>query len=152
MKAKISTLFLKLLIVGLGIIALLIGGILVPMDIRENGFGPAWIFMYLAAIPFYIALWQGLKLLLYIDRGTAFSEMSVKALQLIQYCGFIMTACYLACLPWVFQAADREDAPGMILIWTAFSCAPAVIAVFAAVLKKVLQNAIALKSENDLTV
>jgi hypothetical protein len=48
--------------------------------------------------------------------------------------------------------AEREDAPGIILIGLALTFAPLIISVFAAVLQKLLENAIDMKEENDLTV
>lgn len=48
--------------------------------------------------------------------------------------------------------ADADDAPGVVLIGMAITFAPIAIVVFAAVLQKLLKNAIDIKSENDLTV
>jgi len=44
------------------------------------------IIMYAAAIPFYTALYQAFKLLNYIDKNQAFSQISVKALMNIKRC------------------------------------------------------------------
>lgn len=108
--------------------------------------------VYASAVPFFIALWQALKLLSYIDRNKAFSDLSVKALRNIKYCGIAIAALLFACVPFLFPIADADDAPGLILFGAAFACAPVVVAVFAAVLQRLLQNAIEIKSENDLTV
>jgi len=59
---------------------------------------------------------------------------------------------YATGIPFLFQLAELDDAPGAGVIALAFACAPLVIATFAAVLQKVLQSAINIKSENDLTV
>jgi hypothetical protein len=107
---------------------------------------------YLTAIPFFFAIYLAFKLLTYIDKGTAFSEVSVKALRYIKYCGITMSILYAAGMPIVFQIADADDAPGLILFGMLFTAAPVVVAVFAAVLQKLVQNAIDIKSENDLTV
>ena len=107
---------------------------------------------YLTAIPFFIALYQAFLLLSYIDRNTAFSEVSVRALRYIKYCGIAMSVLYVAGMPIIFQIADADDAPGLVLFGMLFAAAPAVVAVFAAVLQKLVQNAIDIKSENDLTV
>lgn len=107
---------------------------------------------YLTVIPFYFALYQAFKLLTYIDKNTAFSEVSVSALRYIKYCGIVMSVLYAAGMPIVFQVADADDAPGLILFGMLFTAAPIVVSVFAAVLQKLLRNAIDIKSENDLTV
>ena len=152
---KGSTLFLKLVIIlmGLGILAIIT--IPIPMEIAKGGmdeFFIFWVLLYAAAIPFYIALYQGMKLLGYIDKNTAFSQASVTALRYIQYCAMTMTVLYIACLPWIVKIAESDDAPGVILIWTAFSGGPMVIAVFSSLLQLLLQNVLDIKSENDLTV
>ena len=113
---------------------------------------PILIAGYLTAIPFFIALYQAFKLLSYIDKNTAFSVASVKALKYIKYCGIAMSILYFAGMPILFQIADADDAPGLVLIGLALATAPLVVAVFAAVLQKLLQNAIDIKSENELTV
>ena len=48
--------------------------------------------------------------------------------------------------------AEMDDAPGIILIGMVVIFASMVIAVFAAVLQRLLQEAIDIKSENDLIV
>jgi hypothetical protein len=108
--------------------------------------------MYATAVPFFVAIYQTLKLLGYIDKNKAFSEASVKALRLIRNCGAIISLMYALGLPYIYYAADRDDAPGVMLIGLLFTGAPLVVSVFAAVLQKLLQNAIEIKAENDLTV
>ena len=151
-----STLFLKLVIIFMGLAVLTLGAVVVPINIiKGDGAGIFYMFwglMYATTIPFYIALYQGWLLLSYIDKNIAFSPSSVAALNRIKYSAISMTVLYLACLPFVFIAAELDDAPGLILIWTAFSGSPIVIAVFAAVLQKLIQSGLDIKSENDLTV
>jgi hypothetical protein len=48
--------------------------------------------------------------------------------------------------------AEVDDAPGLILVGMVPIFTSLVIAVFAAVLQRLLQEAIDIKSENDLTV
>ncbi|MDD3655103.1 MAG: DUF2975 domain-containing protein, partial [Desulfotomaculaceae bacterium] len=88
----------------------------------------------------------------YIDKNIAFSELSVSALKNIKYCGTTITAFYVVMMPFVFLVADKDDAPGLIIIGMVPIFASMIIAVFAAVLQKLLINAIDIKSENDLTV
>ncbi len=156
-----STLFLKVVIVVLGLIVLAIcvfafpsmyKGMALEFPYVDTVNTLAFFGLYASAIPFYIALFQGFKLLTSIDRNTAFSEMSVKALRTIKYSAVAMTLCYFFCMPLVFVVAQYDDAPGAVLFGMAFACSPLVIAVFAAVLQKLLQNVIAIKSENELTV
>ncbi|MFB4166916.1 DUF2975 domain-containing protein [Virgibacillus sp. JSM 102003] len=112
---------------------------------------PILIGMYAAMIPFFIALYHTLKLLGYIDRNEAFSELSVKALKTIKYCAITIIVLYIVEIPFLYLLTKADDAPG-IIIGMVVIFASMVIAVFAAVLQRLLQTAINLKSENDLTV
>ncbi|MDW7674668.1 MAG: DUF2975 domain-containing protein, partial [Bacillota bacterium] len=113
---------------------------------------PLLIGLYVTAIAFFAALYQTLKLLSYIDKNKAFSELSVKALKIIKICAITISGFYVVMLPFVYLVAEKDDAPGLIIIGMVPPFASAVIAVFAAVLQKLLKNAIDIKSENDLTV
>ncbi|UVI29243.1 DUF2975 domain-containing protein [Paenibacillus spongiae] len=108
--------------------------------------------MYAAAIPFYFALYQAFKLLSYIDKNQAFSELSVKALKNIKYCAITISTLYLLGMPLYYLMAKRVDPPSFIPIGLTIIFASMVIAVFAAVLQRLLQEAIHIKSENDLTI
>lgn len=158
---KGSTWFLKLavFIIGAPILAACI--FLLPWiakDVAQDGLEWAWviysilIIMYVSAIPFFIALYQAFQLLIYIDKNKAFSEISVTALKKIKYCATTITGLYVVALPFFYIFADIDDAPGVVIIGMMLVFAPLVIAVFAAVLQKLLNEAIDIKSENDLTV
>ena len=88
----------------------------------------------------------------YIDQNKTFSVLSVRALRLIKHCAIVISAFYVGGVPLLLPIAEADDAPGLMLIGAAIACAPIAVAVFAAVLEKLLQNAIDIKAENDLTV
>ncbi|MFI8684907.1 DUF2975 domain-containing protein [Rossellomorea sp. NPDC077527] len=110
-----------------------------------------FIVMYGAALPFFFALYQAFNLLRYIDENTAFSELSVKALKNIKGCAITISGLYVVGMPFLHLIARNIDPPigflGIIIIFGSL-----VIAVFAAILQRLLQDAIHIKSENDLTV
>ena len=152
-----STFFLRgaVILIGLVVLALCVVGL--PLAIRSEmagdfDYGPIFVGLYVPAIPFFFALYQALNLLSYIDRDTAFSKLSVVALKNIKYCAFIISALFAAGMPYIFFVAGRDDAPGAAAIGFVIIGASFVIASFAAVLQKLFQNAIDIKSENDLTV
>ncbi|HEY4599788.1 MAG TPA: DUF2975 domain-containing protein [Cerasibacillus sp.] len=156
-----STLFLKLAVFLIGAPVLALCIFLVPKIANYGAeLYPDFAYikylllmvMYGAAIPFYFALYQAFKLLSYIDRNEAFSQISVKALKNIKYCAITISLLYVVGMPLLYLIAERDDAPGFILIGLVIIFASMVIAVFAAVLQKLLQDAIDIKSENDLTV
>jgi hypothetical protein len=90
--------------------------------------------------------------LVYIDKHQAFSELSVAALRKIKYCAVTISALYAAGMPWIFRVADMDDAPGVVAIALTIIFASLVVSTFAGVLQKLVQNAMEIKSENDLTV
>jgi hypothetical protein len=156
-----STIFLRLVVLVLGLIVLAFCIFALPSIYKGGsedfpGASSAILaiicLLYATTIPFYIALWQTMKLLGLIDRNKAFSELSVKALGNIKRCAIAMTLIYMACVPLLYPIAEIDDAPGLLLFGFAFACAPIVIAVFAAVLQRLLKSAIEMKSENELTV
>ncbi|UVI29282.1 DUF2975 domain-containing protein [Paenibacillus spongiae] len=108
--------------------------------------------LYATAVPFYFALYQAFKLLGYIDKDKAFSELSVRVLKNIKYCAITISGLYVAGMPLFYLIAEKDDAPGIIVIGMVVIFASLVIAVFAAVLQRLLKEAIDIKSENDLTV
>lgn len=108
--------------------------------------------LYLTAILFYIVLYQAFKLLKLIDHDEAFSKKSVTALRNIKYCAYSMCIVYLLESPVFFIFANKDDAPGVILICGILAGASLVIAIFASMLQKLLHHAIEIKSENDLTI
>ena len=142
-------------LIGLIVLALCVFGL--PQLIRSElsgDFDYGWIFvgMYAPAIPFFFALHQALKLLGNIDRNQAFTQLSVRALKNIKYCGFLISALFTAGMPYVFYVADRDDAPGVAALGFVIIGASFVIGTAAAVFQGLFQNAVDIKSENDLTV
>nr|WP_263327005.1 DUF2975 domain-containing protein [Neobacillus sp. Marseille-Q6967] len=156
---QVSTLFLKIAVflIGTPVLALCIFGL--PW-LAKNPVNPDYahilypivIGMYVSVIPFFVALYQAFKLLSYIDKNQAFSELSVRSLKNIKLCAMTISGLYVVILPFVYLVAELDDAPGLIIIGMVPAFASMVIAVFAAVLQKLLQEAIDIKSENDLTV
>lgn len=158
---KRETFFLKFVVVliGLPVVALCI--FLLPeiaeyfaeLNPKLDFFQyPFLIGLYVTAIVFFVALYQTLKLLSYIDKNQAFSQLSVKALKNIKYCAITISVLYVVFMPLIYLMAEVDDAPGIILIGMVIIFGCMVVAVFAAVLEKLLKNAIDIKSENDLTV
>ena len=88
----------------------------------------------------------------YIDSNKAFSELSLKSIQKIRSCAAAISIIYLFAMPLFYIVAEIDDAPGVILVGMIFVFAPLTVAVFAAILKKLLKNAIDLKNDNELTI
>lgn len=156
-----STLFLRIAVILIGIPVLALCIFVVP-EIAEfiaelypdHTYLRYFVFidLYATTIPFYFALYQAYKLLGYIDKNKAFSELSVRVLKNIKNCATIISSLFVVGMPLFYLIAEKDDAPGIIIIGMALIFASMVIAVFAAVLQKLLKEAIDIKSENDLTV
>jgi hypothetical protein len=158
---KVTTLFLKMAVILLGVPVLGLCIFLVPELanlsselLPEFPLLKYFVFMIFdgSAIPYYFALYQAFKLLRYIDKNISFSDLSVKALKKIKYSAVTISFLHVLVLPLFYIFAEIDDAPGVIFVGLAVPFASMVIAVFAAVLQKLLKEAIDIKSENDLTV
>lgn len=149
-----STIFLRVVICLMGLAVTGLSAIMLGMSISGNAgmFLPLVLGALAAAVPFFFALYQGLLLLNYIDKNSAFSELSVKAIRKIKYSAGVISVLYALMMPYIIYASGKDDAPGGVFIGLVFIFAPFVIAVFAAVLERLLQNAVDIKSDNDLTV
>jgi hypothetical protein len=156
---KRETLFLKIAVILLGIPALALCLFGLPWLVN-NPFNPEYALIlypiitgvYISILPYYIALYHAFTLLNFIDKSIAFSDLSVKALKSIKYCAFTISIIYVILIPLVYMVAEKDDAPGLIIIGMAPIFASMVIAFFAAILQKLLKEAIDIKSDNDLTI
>ena len=155
-----STIFLQAVIVLIGIVALavmirfpLTEGRAVNLDLFSIYSDPFIVYGYAASIPFFVALYQAFKLLGLIGQNRVFSLSSVKALRTIKYCAItqtiliVMAALYIR----IFHAKG-DDPAGFIAMCIVTTFISIVIATAAAVSEKLLQNAVSIKLENDLTV
>ena len=156
---KYSTLFLRLTVILIGLPVLAAGILSLIMMFRgeinleyKNILYPILIGLYGSMIPFYIALFNAFKLLNYIDNNKAFSKLSVDALKHIKYSANLISLIYILMMPFLFLLGDKDDAPGVVFFGLVFLFASIVISFFAAVLQRLLQDAIEIKTENDLTV
>ena len=148
---RCSTIFLKLAVILIGFPVLALCIFWLPGFANYLNY-PILIGVYATAISFFFALYQALKLLRYIDKNKAFSELSVNALKYIKYCAITISIIYAVIAPFLIPIAEADDAPGLVGIPLIIIFASIAIAVFAAVLQMLLQDAIDIKSDNDLTV
>ena len=160
MKRK-STLFLKavILLIGIGALA---GMIIFPQlegrntnaDLFSIYFqDPFLAYAYIASIPFFVALYQAFKLLGYIGQNKVFSLESVRALRTIKYCAIILSILIVMAALYIrIFHAKGDDPAGFIALCIVTTFISVVIATATAVFESLLQSAVDIKSENDLTV
>ena len=154
-----STLFLKG-VLGLIAIVVLAGMIRFPqtegraanLDLISIYKDPFIIYIYNGSIPFFVGLYQAFKLLNLIDANSAFSQGAVTALKNMKFASLSLIGFIALALLFIRFAAAGDDPAGPTMLGILVSFALAVIATAAAVFHKLLQNAVDIKSENDLTV
>jgi uncharacterized membrane protein YbjE (DUF340 family) len=156
-----STLFLKVVILLIAIGALVVmirfpqtEGRAANLDLISIYKDPFIIYIYIASIPFFAALYQAFKLLGYIDKNKVFSQVSVNAVRNIKYCGVAIVAFIVAAEAYLFivQRGKSDDIAGGVAMGLFIIFVSVIVATAAAVFQKLLQNAVDIKSENDLTV
>jgi Protein of unknown function (DUF2975) len=154
-----STIFLQVVIVliGIGVLAFLLWephleGRNVNATLFEIYFkDPFLAYAYIGSIPFFVALYQAFKLLEYIRRNEIFSQRSVRALRTIKYCALAIIG-FVAVSVIFMIFGDRDDRPAGVFMRILITFPSIVVAIAAAVFERILQNAVDIKSENDLTV
>ena len=156
-----STIFLQVVIVliGIGALALMlwephIEGRNVHATLFEIYFkDPFLAYAYIASISFFVALYQAFKLLGFIRQNKVFTLNSVRALRTIKYCAISLVGFIVAAEAYLFIAVrGKDDIAGGVAIGLVMIFVSAVIATASAVFERTLQNAVDIKSENDLTV
>jgi len=154
-----STIFLQIVIVliGVGALALVlwephIEGRNAHATLFEIYFNdPFLAYAYVASIPFFLALYQAFKVLGYVRQNKTFSQETVKALRTIKFCAIAIIG-FVAVSVIFIMFADKDDRPAGVFMRILIAFSSIIIATAAAVFERILQNAVDIKSENDLTV
>ncbi|AYB33581.1 DUF2975 domain-containing protein [Chryseolinea soli] len=157
---RIPTLFLQAVIVLIGVVVLaaLIGlplteGRAANLDLLSVYADPFILYGYAASSAFFVALYKAFKLLGYIGQNKVFSPDSVGALKSIKYCAIVFSILIVLAGLYIRIAHHKDDDPaGFLAICMVTTFASVVVATAAAIFEKILQNAIDMKSENDLTI
>lgn len=115
---------------------------------------PFLMFVYAGSIPFFIALYQAIKVLGFTGQNKVFSPEAVRSLRTIKYCALAIIGFVVAEETYIILTNNLDsDNPGApIFMGLLITFGSIVVATAAALFERVLQNAIELKSENDLTV
>src|SRR6476620_5245282 len=114
---------------------------------------PFLAYIYLAFVPFFVGLYQAVKILGYARRNEIFSPLSVRALRIIKYCALTTATFIVGAEAYIFIfVRGTDDVAGGVMMGAFIIFVSAVIATAAAVFERILQNAVDIKSENDLTV
>jgi cytochrome bd-type quinol oxidase subunit 2 len=153
-----STAFLQVVIVliGIGALAFLlwephVEGANAHATLVEMYFNAFVAYVYIGSIPFFVALYQAFKLLGYAGQNKVLSQDAVKALRTIKYCALAIIG-FVAVSVIFMVHGDREDRPGGTFMRILITFPSIIVAAASATFERILQNAVDVKSENDLTV
>jgi Protein of unknown function (DUF2975) len=153
-----SIIFLQIVIgfIGIGALAFMVWephveGANAHATLYQMYFNSFVAYAFIASIPFFVALYQAFKLLGYIGRNEIFSQGAVRALRTIKYCAICIIGFVAVSVIFMIHG-DRDDRPAGLFMRLLVTFPSIVVAATAAVFERILQNAVDMKSENDLTV
>lgn len=154
-----STTFLKVIIFLIGIAVLIVCIFLLPEAARRDAIErpgdyslyPLLVCAYGISITFSAALYQVFKLLTYIEKNNAFSELSLQSLKVIKKCAFTVIFFILLAIVYLRVHAQftGDDAAGPISLSLMGILATSIIAAIVDALQKPLKNVPDIKSKND---
>lgn len=156
---KGSTLFLRFVICLIAIATLVwliwfpqLEGRAATLDLVRIYTDPLIIYTYIGSIPFFVALYQAFKLLGYIDGNNVFTQAAVMTVGNIKYCAITFSGFIVLGILYIRLFAHGDDPAGVTALGIVTTFASIVIATAAAVFQRLLQHAVDIQSENDLTV
>ena len=154
-----STTFLKVIIFLIGIAVLAVCIFLLPEAAKRDAIErpgdyslyPLLVCAYGICITFSVALYQVFKLLTYIEKNNAFSELSLQSLKVIKKCAFTVIFFILLAIVYLRVHAQftGDDAAGPISLSLMGILATSIIAAIVDALQKPLKNVPDFKSKND---
>lgn len=117
----VSTIFLRFIIVIMGIVVLSAiikfpqtEGRAAHLDLISIYSDPFIIFGYIASIPFFVGLYQVFKLLGHLDANKIFSLASIKAVKNIKYCALATIGFTVIMEAWIILSNTGDDIAGGI--------------------------------------
>lgn len=156
---KGSTLFLKfvLCLIAIGVLFGMIWfpkneGRAVNLDLISIYTDPLIIYCYIASVSFFFGLYQAFKLLNLIDANKAFTQGAVNTIKNMKFASLALIGFIVLAMVYIRFFIHDDDTAGPIALGIMSTFAVSVIATAAAVFQKLLQNAVDIKSENELTV
>jgi len=155
-----STIFLQVVIVliGIGCVALLLWEPQVEgVNAHATNFDiyfkdPFLALVYAGSIPFFIGLYQVFKVLEYARQDNIFSPSAAKALRTIKYCAIAVIGFVAVEELFIMLNHGADDPAGGVFVGILISFGSIIVATAAALFERILQNAVDIKAENDLTV
>ncbi len=145
-------------LIGIGTLALLlwephVEGVNAHATFFEMYFkDPFLVLVYIGSIPFFTALYQAFKVLGYAGQNEVFSQAAVKALRTIKYCAMAIIGFVVAEEIFIMLNHGSDDPAGGFFMGLLITFGSIVGAALAMMFERIVQNAVDMRSENDLTV
>jgi DUF2975 family protein len=109
---------------------------------------PFLAYAYIASIAFFAALYQAFRVLGYVRQDKVFSREAVRALRTIKVCAIAIIG-FVAGAEMFILLSNSDDRAGGVFMGVLITIGAVVIATAAAMFERMLENAVAIKSEND---
>ena len=159
-KQKTLSNWLKGVVIGMGVLGAIVYGVVLPMvwqnataDHTSLGGTAYWIrmgFLWITAIPCYIALVYAWKVFTEIGSNNSFSFVNAKYFKNIDILAMVDTAYYLVGNLVMFFL--NMNHPGVLLISFLISFVGVAVVIVCAALSQLILKAAELKEENELTI
>src|SRR5690349_20229349 len=138
-----STVFLKLIIILIAIVALTwmivfprLEGRAKNLDAISIYTDPFIIYGFVAYIPFFVALFQAFKLLDYVEKDTIFSQTAIRAVRIIRYCAVALVGFLVVAILYIRLMAQGDDPAGPTMMGLVAIVTSVVIATAAGIVQK----------------
>lgn len=92
------------------------------------------------------------RILNFIKGAEAFSAKTLEVVSKIKKLILLISIVFLGILPFFYRVADRQDAPGVLVIGLAFVSIPFTAFVFSQIVEELFKSATELKSDSELTI
>ncbi len=111
---------------------------------------PFLAYIYIASIPFFVALYQAFNVLRYARENKMLTQAAVKSIRIIKYCALVIAVSIILAIVYIKIAAQssHDDPAGAIMLGIVISFLSVVVTVVASMFEKIVQNAVEIKSKN----
>jgi hypothetical protein len=149
---KGSIVFLRIIIIliGVGVLAFMLWephleGRNIDATLFEVYFkDPFLAYVYVGSIPFFVALYQAIKVSGYVRQNKIFSHAAVKAVRIIKYCAFITAGAIVGAAAYLIINArllgGDDDPAGAVMLGIIATFASIVIGAAATVFERVVND------------
>jgi hypothetical protein len=101
---------------------------------------PVVFLLYILSVPYFYVLILGFKLLINFNQGKIFSQNSHEIMKKINFSLIIVSSALIIIQPFLYVMAQREDAPGILLLGLIFTFGAVVLTLFSFLFKFIIAS------------